>query len=482
MVTQWGQFLDHDVTGTPEFHDPDDCCAEPDREECINISVGDGLDSFYNPLGVTCLSLHRSEPFCEENEDEGITREHFNINTHYVDASNVYGHDDETAESLRSFEDGLLLVEETLNLLPEDPANNDYEFAGDFRAREMPGLLSMHTLFVREHNRLAGLIKNREPNFSDEEIYQEARRINVAQYQSVVYGGYLPVVLGSQNIDGLELDRDGSDYDSSVDPTMTTEFATAAYRFGHSMIQGLVERFKTDNSGLFDNYLLHDVFFTTDVLKQNNGGQLGFEQILMGLVTQAAQICDKEVTAETTNLLFAGDADFGGDLIARNIQRGRDHGIPGFCCYYQLYVDSNFDCDDGWNDRYDDISQDNWSLLRDIYDRPSDIDLFTGGLAQEPNNGGLTGRVFQQMKYNQFLRSKNGDRFFFTHRNQAGSFTRDARQTLINRTLSGIICDNTDITRVPEDAFKLVSRNQFISCDDTPKIDQGDIRELLRSG
>ena len=216
--------------------------------------------------------------------------------------------------------------------------------------------------------------------------------------------------------------------------------------------------------------------------------------------------------------MFAGDADFGGDLIARNIQRGRDHGIPGFCCYYQLYVDSNFDCDDGWNDRYDDISQDNWSLLRDIYDRPSDIDLFTGGLAQEPNNGGLTGRVFQQMKCeflpylgnkkirmgttniftlakichqfiysryfldNQFLRSKNGDRFFFTHRNQAGSFTRDARQTLINRTLSGIICDNTDITRVPEDAFKLVSRNQFISCDDTPKIDQGDIRELLRSG
>merc|ERR1712156_1101519 len=363
MVTQWGQFLDHDVTGTPEFHDPDDCCAEPDREECINISVGDGLDSFYNPLGVTCLSLHRSEPFCEENEDEGVTREHFNINTHYVDASNVYGHDDETAESLRSFEDGLLLVEETLNLLPEDPDNYDYEFAGDFRAREMPGLLSMHTLFVREHNRLAGLIKNREPNFSDEEIYQEARRINVAQYQSVVYGGYLPVVLGTQNIDGLELDRDGSDYDSSVDPTMTTEFATAAYRFGHSMIQGLVERFKTDNSGLFDNYLLHDVFFTTDVLKQNNGGQLGFEQILMGLVTQAAQICDKEVTAETTNLLFAGDADFGGDLIARNIQRGRDHGIPGFCCYYQLYVDSDFDCDEGWNDRYDDISQDNWSLL-----------------------------------------------------------------------------------------------------------------------
>merc|ERR1711935_928875 len=102
MVTQFGQFLDHDVTGTPEFHSPDNCCANPDAEECINISVGAGLDSFYNPFNVDCLSLHRSEPFCEENEESGVTREHFNINTHFVDQSNVYGHSDETADSLRT--------------------------------------------------------------------------------------------------------------------------------------------------------------------------------------------------------------------------------------------------------------------------------------------------------------------------------------------------------------------------------------------
>ena len=90
--------------------------------------------------------------------------------------------------------------------------------------------------------------------------------------------------------------KDGTNYDKDAEPAMTTEFATAAYRFGHSMIQGLVERFKTDNTGLFDTYLLHDVFFSSDrVTNVSSNGQLGMEQILMGLVTQAAQTCDKEV-------------------------------------------------------------------------------------------------------------------------------------------------------------------------------------------
>ncbi len=72
------------------------------------------------------------------------------------------------------------------------------------------------------------------------------------------------------------------------------------------------------------------------------------ENILMGLVTQPAQTCDPAVTTETTNLLFAVDG-VGGDLVARNIQRGRDHAIRGFCCYYQKYQNPFHDCRDGWD-------------------------------------------------------------------------------------------------------------------------------------
>ena len=80
----------------------------------------------------------------------------------------------------------------------------------------------------------------------------------------------------------------------------------------------------------------------------------------------------------------------------------------------------------------------------------------------------------------QFLRSKNGDRFFFTHKDQAGSFTKQGRKILIDRTLSGVICDNSKITAIPKDAFVLTNQTSFISCDDTAKMDKEQIRELLK--
>ena len=81
---------------------------------------------------------------------------------------------------------------------------------------------------------------------------------------------------------------------------------------------------------------------------------------------------------------------------------------------------------------------------------------------------------------NQFTRSKDGDRFFFTHKNQKGSFTKSARETLKSRTLAGIICDNTGITAVPSNVFMVTEKSNFINCNDTPKL--GDIQALLEIG
>ena len=63
------------------------------------------------------------------------------------------------------------------SLLPKLDGRNGPEFAaGDVRALENPGLSSLHTIFVREHNRIAQSLNHKGVSSSDEELYQMARR------------------------------------------------------------------------------------------------------------------------------------------------------------------------------------------------------------------------------------------------------------------------------------------------------------------
>ena len=100
--------------------------------------------------------------------------------------------------------------------------------AGDKRAIENPGLASLHTLFLREHNRIAHQINNlfEAREWDDEKIFQETRRIVVAELQNIVYNEYLPLVLGKNT----PLHHVDSTYTAYWDPSIDNVFATAAYR------------------------------------------------------------------------------------------------------------------------------------------------------------------------------------------------------------------------------------------------------------
>jgi peroxidase len=296
MVTQMGQFLDHDITLTPEEHE-DNCCPScfPTCfnffSDCFSVQVPID-DPFYSQYNQRCLEFTRSVGFCTpEDANKGvfvgswsIRREQLNAITAFVDASNVYSstegdsgdENQQEAWDLRK-RDGTGKMKIGLNNLLPKLASVDFEnvaTAGDVRAREMPGLASMHTIFLREHNRICDLLAfdTRTLGWGDEAFYQNARRILIAQMQNVVYGEYLPMILGSKSMqDNGVLLQQNSNYDPTKDPSILNSFATAAFRFGHSMIQGNIRMFNVANGNVIRTYPLSENFFNLENYEFNNG-------------------------------------------------------------------------------------------------------------------------------------------------------------------------------------------------------------------
>lgn len=99
----------------------------------------------------------------------------------------------------------------------------------------------MHTLMAREHNRLASGLSEVNPHWDDETLFQEARRINIATIQHITYNEFLPIVLGKEVMEkfGLLTQKEGywDGYDATVNPAIIDSFASAAFRFGHTLVR-----------------------------------------------------------------------------------------------------------------------------------------------------------------------------------------------------------------------------------------------------
>lgn len=165
-------------------------------------------------FGQQCILFARSSAFFQNVNCETLThREQLNQASSFLDASQVYGSDWSQSYWLRSFQNGQLLtsqgIYENRTYLPQFRA-------GDHRVLENLGLTSIHTLFMREHNRIATELSVLNPQWSDETLYLETRRIVQGIYQHIVFDEWVTAALGSDNKPAAKNTDFTDEYDSNV--------------------------------------------------------------------------------------------------------------------------------------------------------------------------------------------------------------------------------------------------------------------------
>lgn len=434
MVWLWGQFLDHDITLTPNGGHAD-----------FNIPVPAG-DPYFDPrhTGTQTLSFSRSVPFPGTGEDS--PREQVNAITTWIDASMVYGSDKTRADALRSFQGGRMKTSES-DLLPynseglanENPTRRPVEslfLAGDVRANENVALSSLHTVFMREHNRLADQISRDNPEMDDEAVYQRARKMVGAQIQAITFNEFLPALLGQNAI------PEYTGYKPEVDPTISNEFATTAYRLGHTMIENKIWRNEVNGDEKPEGDLeIKDAFFSPEKLKEAGG----LEPILFGTADFRQEEIDHKVVKGLRNFLFGPPGAGGLDLASLNIQRGRDHGLPDFSTLRESIGLS----------KVTDFSQitsspEKLEKLKAAYQTVDKVDPWIGMMAEDHIEGASVGPTAHKILSDQFTRLRDGDRFFYKNDPDLS----EKQEVIDQTTLTDIIRRNTDVgEEMADDCF-----------------------------
>lgn len=429
MFWQWGQFIDHDMVLT---------------------HGGGEFAPMFAPGGDPVFPAGAMIPFGRsgyQTDAEGV-RQFQNSVTAFLDGSMVYGSDDARAAALRSFDGGRLTTDAN-GFMPRNTAGlenaNDgflpdqtLFIAGDIRANEQAGLTAMHTVFVREHNAWADRLAADNPTWSDEQIYQMARKIVGAEIQKITYDEWLPAMLGEGALGAY------AGYDSSVDAGISLEFSTAAFRFGHTMLNENLMRLNEDGSAFSAGPLtLHQNFFNPDSITP--AGSL--DALIRGMAAQEAEQLDTRLSSGVRNMLF-GDPGAGGmDLLAANLMRGRDHGIGTFNDIREAFGLERLS---DWSQLTTDTEL--AEALAGVYRSTDELDAWVGLLAEDKAGSAIVGETLAMVLADQFARLRDGDRFFFLNDDTLAPYMQDIDAI----SLGDILARNTGVSGFDGSVFYAV--------------------------
>jgi hypothetical protein len=361
----WGQFVANTIS-QPEVGN---------EQSNIAFNRNDPLESFRNSSGVTSFTRSKAAA------GSGVSRPRDQVNTvsSYLDGSAIYGGTEDRLEWLRAgpvdgdFGNNSALLLLPGGQLPRQDARGDVKkapqtriagrlatrpdravVAGSVQVNESLPLLAIQTLFAREHNRIVAKLPS---SLTEEQKFQIARRVVIAEQQYVTYHDFLPAL-------GVQL-APYRGYDPEVNATVSNEFATVGLQLDS---QAAGDLHITTDASRFQTSTLAALRARGVVVKQSAKAPAGqvtlvvpanvgafnpdlLPQLQLGPVLRALSLDpglrnDELVDNQTRSVQFQVPSSNDptclegpnlpkcftsvGDGVAGAVQRGRDHGIAPY--------------------------------------------------------------------------------------------------------------------------------------------------------
>ncbi|SEG97722.1 Animal haem peroxidase [Nonomuraea solani] len=184
LAAAWIQFQNHDW-----FSHGDNRLTEP-----IEVPIADD-----DPWHERTMRVRRSRPDPTPHTAPGAPPTYENTVTHWWDGSQIYGSSEQRCRSLRTGEDGRMILQD--GRLPEEtrPDHAGIDLTG-FNDNYWVGLALLHTLFVKEHNAICDLLRAAYPSWDDERLFQTARLVNVAVMAKIHTLEWTPGILDNRAV------------------------------------------------------------------------------------------------------------------------------------------------------------------------------------------------------------------------------------------------------------------------------------------
>ncbi len=452
----WSEFIRNDVLFAPHQDS-----LHPGGMEEAHISIP-ADDEIINPSGSHSAQMRyiRTEFIDGSGTDENNTRKYSNQASSWIDGSSIYGLNNAENSWVRSGSGGRVSVTDWLgsDMIPAYDSNvfvsnwdgseshyNQIQFSlADDRNGENIGVSTLHLLFLREHNRLADAIEERNPDWSDEQIFQRARKLVIAQIQVITYSEYLPSL-------GINL-PEYKGYNSSMNPEISNEFFLLVSNSFTSQRNDAWLLLNDSRIEISSSPLqLERGYWTMDPILDD-----GIEPLIRGAAFEPQRENDVALVSNLRNLL-SGKSSWPGwiDECAMAIQLGRDRGITD---YNSIRSQLGYGKFLNWSDLTED--ENTSQQLSQAYDSIDRMDAIIGVLSEPRMANSVFGETQYNLAINQYSMLRDSDNYWYANDPELVPLLSE----LNNTSLSDIILRNSEVESIQCNVFIAESNVENFDC------------------